>query len=312
MQRRRLLLALVTLWMWHVAAQVEELDVVAPMIADPIPSHVDSSRLNQLDVQAVEEQEESSRSFILSLLMIIVSEIGDKTFLIAAIMAMKHSRFLIFSAAWSALAVMSILSAFLGHAVPNLVPRRYTIWLAALLFFVFGIKMMYEGYHMSGEEQKEEMAEVEEELLEKEHSETLREVEEGTSSDTVNTRQSFDDIDDGVPERRKVEKMRDGLVNLCQLLFSPTFVQTFVMTFLAEWGDRSQIATIALASASNAVYWVTIGTILGHAACTGMAVVGGRMLAQRISVRTVTLAGSVLFIGFALVYVYEALVEVEA
>ena len=31
-------------------------------------------------------------------------------------------------------------------------------------------------------------------------------------------------------------------------VFKPVFVQTFMMTLLAEWGDRSQIATIALAA----------------------------------------------------------------
>ncbi|EER14265.1 conserved hypothetical protein [Perkinsus marinus ATCC 50983] len=38
------------------------------------------------------------------------------------------------------------------------------------------------------------------------------------------------------------------------------------MTFLAEWGDRSQISTIALASSKNPV-GVTIGGVLGHCIC---------------------------------------------
>jgi putative Ca2+/H+ antiporter (TMEM165/GDT1 family) len=76
----------------------------------------------------------------------------------------------------------------------------------------------------------------------------------------------------------------DGMQNLAGLLLSPAWVQTFVMTFLGEWGDRSQIATIAMAAGQD--YWyVTVGAISGHAICTGIAVVGGRMLASRISVR---------------------------
>eukprot|EP00984_Skeletonema_dohrnii_P038096 scaffold40930_cov122-Skeletonema_dohrnii-CCMP3373.AAC.1 len=68
------------------------------------------------------------------------------------------------------------------------------------------------------------------------------------------------------------------------------FIQALTMTFLAEWGDRSQIATIALAAAKDPL-GVTIGGCIGHSICTGMAVVGGRMLASRISEKTVAFYG---------------------
>ena len=74
--------------------------------------------------------------------------------------------------------------------------------------------------------------------------------------------------------------------------------QAFTLTFLAEWGDRSQIATIALAAAKNP-YGVTLGGIIGHALCTGIAVVGGRMLAARISEKTVATVGGITFLIFA-------------
>ena len=66
------------------------------------------------------------------------------------------------------------------------------------------------------------------------------------------------------------------------------------MTFLAEWGDRSQLATIILAARED-VTGVTLGAVLGHALCTGLAVLGGRMIAQKISVKT----GKSYFISFA-------------
>lgn len=40
--------------------------------------------------------------------------------------------------------------------------------------------------------------------------------------------------------------------------------QVFTLTFLAEWGDRSQISTIVLAAQRNP-YAVALGGILGHA-----------------------------------------------
>ena len=49
-------------------------------------------------------------AFVSSLSMIIVSELGDKTFFIAAIMAMRHPRLTVFSGAMTALAFMTVLS----------------------------------------------------------------------------------------------------------------------------------------------------------------------------------------------------------
>lgn len=68
-------------------------------------------------------------------------------------------------------------------------------------------------------------------------------------------------------------------------LMMRVLIQAFSMTFLAEWGDRSQLTTIILAARDN-VYGVIVGGIIGHSLCTGLAVIGGRMIAQRISVRT--------------------------
>ena len=174
---------------------------------------------------------EDSQSLFFSILMIIFSEIGDKTFFIAAIMAMRNSRVVVFAAAFASLVVMSIFSAALGHTVPNVIPRKYTAYLASLLFVFFGARMAYEGWHMSSDEAKQEFEEVKAELKEKEDIEMMEAVESGLVND-----------------KEKSDGFKQGLSNLCQLLFSPTFTQTFILTFLGEWGDRSQIATIALAA----------------------------------------------------------------
>ncbi|KAF9902779.1 hypothetical protein EC991_004551 [Linnemannia zychae] len=264
---------------------------------------------HQQTIAGFELSSEESQSFFLSLAMIVVSEIGDKTFLIAAIMAMKHPRLLVFSAALSALAIMTVLSAAFGHAVPNLIPRTYTNYLAALLFFCFGIRMFYDGYHMTEEDAKHELEEVTQELQDKEDLEMLQRAEAGSSEPNMDENsQDTSGLVGGSSIPHSSKKETSGLVNLTQLLFSPVFVQTFVMTFLAEWGDRSQIATIALAAAHNMV-WVSIGGVFGHSLCTGVAVIGGRMLATRISVRTVTLAGAVVFEIFAIVSFYEAMYD---
>ncbi|KAL8790350.1 MAG: hypothetical protein Q9213_000703 [Squamulea squamosa] len=246
-------------------------------------------------------------SFLLSFTMIIFSEIGDKTFLIAALMAMNNPRLVVFTAAFAALIVMTILSAVLGHAVPTLIPKRYTNFLAALLFLIFGAKMLREGYAIPRSQGvSEEMREVEMELQSKQ--EQARKIGRRRSSlspynleagrisprkTRSNTRLPAPPVSPpSSPDSRSPSPSRGssfmnalaGINNLCSLLLSPAWVQTFVMTFLGEWGDRSQIATIAMAAGQD-YWWVTGGAVSGHALCTAAAVIGGRAIAGRVSLR---------------------------
>ncbi len=93
--------------------------------------------------------------------------------------------------------------------------------------------------------------------------------------------------------------MKSSTFKKFKLMLNPIFLETFVLTFLAEWGDRSQIATITLATHKNPL-GVTIGGIIGHAICTGGAVIGGQLLAMKISQRTVAFVGGAVFLVFAL------------
>ncbi|MFM7371081.1 MAG: TMEM165/GDT1 family protein, partial [Sphaerospermopsis kisseleviana] len=81
-------------------------------------------------------------------------------------------------------------------------------------------------------------------------------------------------------------------------------LKSFVLTFIAEWGDRTQIATIALAASNNAI-GVTAGAILGHSICAAIAVIGGKLIAGRISEKQITLLGGILFIIFGIVAAIE-------
>lgn len=231
--------------------------------------------------------------------MILFSEIGDKTFLVAALMAMRHPRGLVFSAAFSALIAMTVLSAVVGHAAPAILPKRMTTLAAALLFLVFGVRLLREGWAMSPNEGVgEEMKEVEMELEEKEHSMARRksraasltphalESGRGRRSRSRNGLAAPPRSPSSSPpaDRSSMQNASEGVNNLLGLLLSPAWVQTFIMTFLGEWGDRSQIATIAMAAGQD-YWWVTGGAISGHAVCTGIAVIGGKAIAGRVSMR---------------------------
>ncbi|KAI9224929.1 hypothetical protein BC828DRAFT_372199 [Blastocladiella britannica] len=267
-----------------------ESDVVA---APKTPRPVDSD---------IPVEDDAQRSLLASALMIVVSEIGDKTFLVAAIMSMTHPRALVFAAAWSALALMSVLSALLGNVLPTLLSRTYTQALAALLFLVFGLRMVAEARAMDKDAgTMEEMAEVQAEIKALNRGSDFDRVERGANDDSAATLP--DGEDDAIAEKAGAAASMFAALGrsttaAAKWILSPIFVETFVLTFLAEWGDRSQIATIAMAAAGN-VSSVIVGTVVGHSLCTGLAVVGGKMLATRISVRTVTMIGGVAFLLFA-------------
>ncbi|TVU25492.1 hypothetical protein EJB05_27991 [Eragrostis curvula] len=196
-----------------------------------------------------------------SLSMILVSEIGDETFIIAALMAMRHPKSIVLSGALAALYVMTVLSTGLGRIVPNLISRKVTNSFATVLYLFFGLRLLYIAWKSDPKgSQKKEMEEVEEKL------------ESGQGKSTI----------------------RKFFARFC----TPIFLEAFILTFLAEWGDRSQIATIALATHKNAI-GVAVGASLGHTVCTSLAVVGGSMLASKISQRTVATIGGVLFLGFS-------------
>ena len=104
------------------------------------------------------------------------------------------------------------------------------------------------------------------------------------------------------PQDKSTEQpwmMKSSLFKRLRFFFSPIFLEAFILTFLAEWGDRSQIATVTLASHKNPL-GVIIGGVVGHSICTGGAVIGGQLLAAKISQRTVAFVGGAVFILFAM------------
>jgi putative Ca2+/H+ antiporter (TMEM165/GDT1 family) len=201
-------------------------------------------------------------AFTAGLLLITVSELGDKTFFIAVILAMHHSRRLVFIGVTAALAAMTILSVILGQTV-SLLPKVYIHYAEIALFIAFGIKLLYQASKMSP-------ASCDTEVVE--------EAEAAVKQADL-----------------KLPKRKTPLAIL---------TEAFILTFMAEWGDRTQIATIALAAGNNPI-GVTTGAILGHAICAAIAVIGGKMIAGRISERQLTLIGGCLFLIFGVIAAIE-------
>lgn len=81
-------------------------------------------------------------------------------------------------------------------------------------------------------------------------------------------------------------------------------VSVFLLIFLAEFGDKTQLAVAGLASVESAV-GVWLGSTLALIGTTLLGVLAGRTLLQRLSVAWVQRGSGVVFILFALLAGYE-------
>jgi len=197
-------------------------------------------------------------AFVQASSLIFVSELGDKTFFIAALLAARASRLLTFAGCAGALAFMTAISVVIGqvfHAVPTSLTRGLPIddYVAIVSFLYFGVKSLIDAaaVEVEGEGIAEERADA---------VETLENV----------------DVTGGWP----------------------LVVEACTLTIAAEIGDRSQLATIALAAAANP-FGVFLGGTAGHCLATGMAVLGGSFISKYLSERVIGIIGGVLFLGFA-------------
>ena len=73
------------------------------------------------------------------------------------------------------------------------------------------------------------------------------------------------------------------------------FGATFVLFFLAEIGDKTQIATVALAARFDSIFWVTAGTTLGMMLANAPAVFIGNKLADKLPISLIHKIGAAIF-----------------
>ncbi|MCT0217813.1 TMEM165/GDT1 family protein [Synechococcus sp. CS-1329] len=84
--------------------------------------------------------------------------------------------------------------------------------------------------------------------------------------------------------------------------------EAFLLVFMAELGDRTQFATIVLATAPGFSFSALLaGTLAGHALVTGLAVGAGKWIGQLLSERLLFRLSGGLFLVFAVVALRQAL-----
>ena len=90
------------------------------------------------------------------------------------------------------------------------------------------------------------------------------------------------------------------------------FAATTVSFFLAEMGDKTQIATIALAAHESDLVMVVIGTTFGMMLANVPVVILGDRIAHRLPVRATRIVASILFLGLSSTAFYTADIDLNA
>ncbi|MDT0136651.1 TMEM165/GDT1 family protein [Acidovorax sp. PRC11] len=78
------------------------------------------------------------------------------------------------------------------------------------------------------------------------------------------------------------------------------FGTTLVAFFLAEMGDKTQIATVMLAAQYSAYFWVVAGTTLGMMLANAPVVWLGERITRRVPIRAVHVVSAVIFLVLGL------------
>jgi Ca2+/H+ antiporter, TMEM165/GDT1 family len=83
------------------------------------------------------------------------------------------------------------------------------------------------------------------------------------------------------------------------------FAATLIAFFVAEIGDKTQIATMALAAAYSSLAAVVAGTTLGMMAANAPVVFLGNAFSKRLPLRAIHIGASLLFLGLGALFIWR-------
>ena len=206
-------------------------------------------------------------SLIQSFLVIFLSEIADRTFILVLIYSLKMHWLPLIITSMLAMAFMNLLAIVAGYTVILLIPRSLINWIGFACFLAFGIFSVYEGITM---ESKTIHEEYQEEMTEQGKNYQLANDEENNNNEAKNEKSMW---------------------ALCAELFG--------FLCLSELGDKSEISTVTIAAVYN-LYAVLIGTMVAYFACILIATFLGLVIGKFLTEKMMTIIGGILFICFAI------------
>ena len=175
--------------------------------------------------------------FLISTAIVALAEMGDKTQLLALLLAARFRKPVpILIAILAATLINHGLSAVLGQWITTVLSPEVLIWVLSLGFIGMAAWMLIP-----------------------------------------------DELDDETASINKWQKF--GVLGA-----------TFILFFLAEIGDKTQIATVALAARYDSIFWVMAGTTVGMILANAPAVFVGNKLADKLPIALIHKIGAAIFL----------------
>mmetsp|Transcript_100914 Transcript_100914/g.281628 ORF Transcript_100914/g.281628 Transcript_100914/m.281628 type:complete len:252 (+) Transcript_100914:95-850(+) len=222
--------------------------------------------------------------FAKSLCMVGVAELFDKTWFMGLILAIRYSPVPVFVGSFVALFVHTILAAAFGYAFARLLQPHVLDFLAAGLFLVFAMMYSRDAYQ----------ADADSDVIASGTEEAAEDMgEEGNAGEIAPTYGAAK----GQLKAAQSSQGQTGVI-----------LKAFVAVFIAEWGDRTQIAMIGQ-HASQPLVPVFLGSCVAFFLLTLSAVGAASMLSgHKISERLVFGVSATCFYVFAALSLRDALV----
>ena len=212
----------------------------------------------------------SLAAFGSSLTAITLAELGDKTFFMALILAVRHRGRWVFLGAFAALTAVTLISLALGYGLRELLPPTLVPWLAAALFLGFGLKLLIDAQGMATDAATQEAQEAEEAINAAETSRAL---------------------------------------NTPWAVIWEAFVLVFVAE-LGDRTQFTTIFMATAPAQVFSFTGLLAGALLGHALVTWLAVGAGKWIGGRVNEQLLYRLSGGLFVAFGLVSLLQALASV--
>ncbi|MCP9902932.1 TMEM165/GDT1 family protein [Cyanobium sp. BA5m-21] len=209
----------------------------------------------------------SLAAFGSSLTAITLAELGDKTFFMALILAVRHRARWVFVGSFAALTAVTLISLALGYGLRELLPQSLVPWLAAVLFLSFGIKLLIDAQGMAANAATEEKEEAEQ---------------------AINTAES------------------SKAFNTAWAVIWEAFVLVFIAE-LGDRTQFTTIFMATAPAQVFSFGGLLAGTLAGHALVTWLAVGAGKWIGQWVNERLLYRLSGGLFLVFGLAALSQAL-----